>query len=381
MNLTDFGISQTRGFLPDQDPLLLLPSKFLPLDELASMLPKLLMTTKTRHVIESLPFLPTFELTEKAQIERAMMNYSFIGHSYAFCDPKNVASELPDTIAQPWFALSEQLGRPPVLSYASYALHNWRRIDPNGPIACGNISLLTNFWGGADEEWFILIHIDIEMKAAPAIAILPALVEGIETKDYVKVEAGLKTMCASLRAMNETMDRMPEFCDPHIYYRRVRPFIHGWKNNPALPNGMIYKGVSAYSGPQMFRGETGAQSGIIPLFDAVLGVAHADDPLRQYLLEMRLYMPKEHRAYLEWAESKPTIRSILDSSSSAIKDLYNLAVAEIDTFRTTHLTFAAQYIANQASAGAANSNAVGTGGTPFMKYLTKHRDETRTHKV
>ena len=66
--------------------------------------------------------------------------------------------------------MSQRLGRPPVLSYASYALDNWRRLDPSGPIALGNIVLLQNFLGGLDEEWFILVHVDIEAKAAPALA-------------------------------------------------------------------------------------------------------------------------------------------------------------------------------------------------------------------
>ena len=39
------------------------------------------------------------------------------------------------------------------------------------------------------------------------------------------------------------MNRMPEKCDPFIYYNRVRPYIFGWKNNPATPDGVIYEGV------------------------------------------------------------------------------------------------------------------------------------------
>ena len=46
----------------------------------------------------------------------------------------------------------------------------------------------------------------------------------------------------------------------------------------------------------------------------------------------------------------------------------------------THLEYAARYIQKQAQVGA-NSTAYGTGGTPFMRYLRKHRDETRAHVV
>ena len=41
-----------------------------------------------------------------------------------------------------------------------------------------------------------------------------------------------------------------------------------------------------------------------------------------------------------------------------------------------HLRFAETYIFNQMSSSANADTALGTGGTPFMKYLKKHRDET-----
>ena len=68
--------------------------------------------------------------------------------------------------------VAHQLDRTPVLSYASYALDNCRRLDPNGPIALGNIVLLQHFLAGLDEGWFILIHVDIEAKAVPALRVI-----------------------------------------------------------------------------------------------------------------------------------------------------------------------------------------------------------------
>ena len=38
------------------------------------------------------------------------------------------------------------------------------------PIELGNIALLQNFLGGMDEEWFILVHVDIEARAGSALA-------------------------------------------------------------------------------------------------------------------------------------------------------------------------------------------------------------------
>ncbi len=61
-----------------------------------------------------------------------------------------------------------------------------------------------------------------------------------------------------------------------------------------------------------------------------------------------------------------------------LKDLYNECVSLIEQFRTQHLKFAASYI-NQQTTKSNNDTDVGTGGTPFMQYLKKHRDENSQH--
>lgn len=48
------------------------------------------------------------------------------------------------------------------------------------------------------------------------------------------------------------------------------------------------------------RGETGAQSTIIPSLDAVLGIEHKKDALRDMLQDLEQYRPKPQREYLEY---------------------------------------------------------------------------------
>jgi len=179
--------------------------------------------------------------------------------------------------------------------------------------------------------------------------------------------------------------RMPERCDPYIYFRRVRPYIHGWANQPSIPAGILYEGVEEYAGkPQKFRGETGAQSSIVPALDAVLGLSHAEDMLRSYLNEMRDYMPLKHRAFIEALEAGPSVRDYCLRHSKAhprLRDLYNAAIDELCRFRSTHLEYAQSYINKQSREDARNPNAIGTGGTPFIPYLTKHRNETKSHRI
>ena len=378
-----FKPSASRGFLPLQDPLQRLPAAFSAWERAAYALPKLLTTTRVRSFLEKLPAFPVSKLKSEAERERAMLLLSYFGHAYVWGEAA-AAARLPSNLAAPWHAVAQKLGRPPVLSYASYALHNWRRMDPRGPVALGNIVLIQNFLGGVDEEWFILIHVDIEAKSGAAMAAIGAAQAAANTGDTTALQQALSAMNNALAAMYGTLSRMPEFCDPYIYYNRVRPYIHGWKNNPALPDGLVYEGVKAYGGkPQKFAGETGAQSSIIPALDAVLGVAHEDDPLRPYLLDMRNYMPPAHREFIASVERGADVRGWVSKhrADAGLREAYNACVTWVERFRGKHLEYAASYIFKQAQSSLANPTAVGTGSTPFMPYLKKHRDETSRHLI
>jgi indoleamine 2,3-dioxygenase len=379
-----FEVDRERGFLPAMDPLEQLPPSFEPWEGIARMLPKLLAAGKLRATVKNMPHLRTEALTDRGELERTLLLLSYFGHAYVWGEPEP-PSRLPEPLAVPWYEVSQKIGRPPVLSYASYALHNWRRLDPDGPIALGNLALLQNFLGGLDEEWFILVHVDIEAKAAPALTAIVQAQKALVQDRKSEVERCLLAIAASMERIYETLSRMPEGCDPYIYFHRVRPYIHGWKDHPVLRDGLIYEGVSAHRGkPQQFRGETGAQSSIIPSLDAALGISHGDDPLKPYLLEMRAYMPPRHRAFVETLEQGPSIRAYVQKNQearSSITEAYNRCVLWVERFRTKHLEYAGRYIHKQSLANPKNPNETGTGGTPFLPYLKKHRDETAQHQI
>lgn len=383
-DLDTFGLSATRGFLPHQDPLARLPqAEFAPWEVLAQALPKYMAALSVRKTVNALPDFPVALLSNDAELKRAMMIVSFIGHAYVYGE-RPVADRLPAVLAKPWYEIAKKMGRPPVLSYESYALDNWQRIDPQGPIEMGNIALLQNFLGGIDEEWFVIVHVDIEAKAAQGLSAIATGRRAVVAGDATALVTALKELACSLSGMYSSLCRMVEHCDPFVYFHRVRPYIHGWKNNPALPNGLIYEGVEEYGEVgQFFRGETGSQSGIIPCCDGFLGVGHKEDPLRAYLMEMRLYMPPQHRWFLEATEAEPNTRTFVQARTAEpeLLDTYNQCVDWVDKFRTKHLEFAVSYIANQAQRDPANPSQVGTGGTPFVQYLTKHRDETGAHVI
>ena len=379
-----------KTFLPTRDPLKGYITKSKSLERLsvtAAELPKTLLTGRVRQNIDSLnKNALSVDLVIKnnniREIKLAMSHLSFIAHAYIW-GAKNPSKVLPEVIARPWVQLSNILGRPPILSYASYCLDNWYRINPKENISLENVGLLNNFLGGVDEDWFVTIHVCIEDAANDAIQSANAISKLNEINSIKDFSDNLKKIISSLRKVNSIFSRMPEKCDPYIYYHRVRPFIFGTKDNPDLKKGLIYE--NQYSNkPQYFRGETGAQSSIMPFLDGALGIYHTQDHLRHYLNEMREYMPPEHRKAIELVEKRSKAKHLI-SKSKQLTSEYNKCLEEIRIFRAQHLEFAATYIHKQSQIknpfGRGGSTITGTGGTPFMKYLKKHRDETKKQKI
>jgi len=378
-----------QGFLPQK-----VPSKSYSvqsescdrIQQIASNLPKLLLTGKVQSTIDKLSpkdlSIDDLLINQASQdLKLAMSHLSFIAHAYIWGDNKPNES-IPSVLADPWVKVANNQGRPPILSYASYCLDNWFLIDPDEAISLENVGLINNFLGGVDEDWFVTIHVCIENAAADAMAAC-AEISMLETDspENKSIEL-LNRIVISMKKVNEIFARMPEKCDPYIYYHRVRPFIFGTKDNPDLKNGLIYKGEFKNQ-PQFFRGETGAQSSIIPSLDGALQITHTKDHLRHYLNEMRDYMPPKHREFMEVLEKNSQVKKIIKGSKK-LTSLYNDCLEEIRAFRAMHLEYAGTYIFKQAQIknpfGRGGSTITGTGGTPFMAYLKKHRDETEDQK-
>jgi len=378
-----------QGFLPQK-----VPSKSYSvqsescdrIQEIASNLPKLLLTGKVQSAINKLSpkdlSIDDLLINQASQdLKLAMSHLSFIAHAYIWGDNKPNES-IPSVLANPWVKVANNQGRPPILSYASYCLDNWFLIDPDEAISLENVGLINNFLGGVDEDWFVTIHVCIENAAADAMAACAeiAMLE-TDSPENKSIEL-LNRIVISMKKVNEIFARMPEKCDPYIYYHRVRPFIFGTKDNPDLKNGLIYKGEFKNQ-PQFFRGETGAQSSIIPSLDGALQITHTKDHLRHYLNEMRDYMPPKHREFMEVLEKNSQVKKIIKGSKK-LTNLYNDCLEEIRAFRAMHLEYAGTYIFKQAQIknpfGRGGSTITGTGGTPFMAYLKKHRDETEDQK-
>ena len=378
------------GFISSDQPLRYLNNKNQDeqiLEDLACSIPKLLLTNKIRKQIDNLPdSFFSHDLSKYSEEELRLLNvqFSFLAHAYVWGDlvPSKI---LCKAIAKPWSNISKMLGRPPILSYASYCLDNWHKINQDEGVNLDNVALNYNFLGGIDEDWFVTIHVCIEHAANKAIQSAFNIALKTETNDCDEkvLLDELTSIKEAMLEVNHIFRKMPEKCDPYIYYHRVRPYIFGWKNNPALPDGLIYESCFDEK-PQLFRGETGAQSSIVPTLDALLNVVHERDELREYLDEMKSYMPPSHRELIKFIEDVSKVKEQV-SGNKMLMELYDDCCQEISIFRSQHLRYAADYIHNQSTKstlfGSGGSKVRGTGGTPFMKYLKKHRDETDSSKI
>jgi indoleamine 2,3-dioxygenase len=342
------------------------------IETIAGNLPDLLEAAAIRTSLQQLPRFEMGEVLKRDEriIERAYQLYSYLASAWIHAPHLPASKTLPAAIAVPLVQLADAVGRPPILSYASYTLANWQKIDPAGEIRIDNLRLLQRFIHKSDAAWFTLIHVDIEARAAVAIGAIPALLAAAQQEDTEAVCSALTAIQNGLDEMMATLSQMPEGCHPHVYYHEVRPYIFGFDD-------VIYEGVAQYGGqPQTLRGETGAQSTIIPAIIRALGLQHQETNLTQHLEIMRDYMPPAHREFLLGIDGS-RVRKLVEGNreNSEMRDSYNECIRRMLQFRRMHLRFAASYIANQ------SPDSLGTGGTEFMTWLQQLIQETESQLI
>ena len=369
-----------RGFLPKPDPIELLPKEYSLIEQIAADLPSLVASKKFRKLVRKMSIIDYSDAPDE-YLERLMMIHSYFASAYVWGSEEDEEEKfIPKGIAIPLVYLAKKVRRPPILSYASYCMHNWR-VSPGQQIDVDTIQLLQNFVDCEDEDWFILIHVDIEAKGGMAISAIQESRTAVWKEDPQSLQTGLKNLVSAIKAMNTTFTRMPEKCRPEVYFNKVRPYIHGF-------NDVVYEGCFT-DRPQSFRGETGAQSSLVPAIQNALGIRHKDSTLTVHLDDMRRYMPPAHRGYLKELEASvlpytnrdrgihpeqfDIRKMVIELKNKSLTDDYNHCIEQIWKFRNLHFEYAVKYIHEKVT------DPTGTGGTPFMKWLDQLTQETEAH--
>ncbi|KAK6520364.1 hypothetical protein TWF506_000636 [Arthrobotrys conoides] len=399
-SLPAFMVSTTRGFLPRQDPPAVLPSEFEALESIlqdmpirkASGEPGLLHSCELGARVESFPNLVA-EI-DKYRDNKVILNalyrdYSFLLSAYLFepCYDTYLKTDgreyglgrarLPASIAQPMAKVAELTGFKPFMEYAgSYALFNWRRLDPNRKMDYDNLALIRAFENGLDnkssEAGFVLIHVEMVKHSHGLVSGVQKGLKALRDSDYPDrlsvFQEGLQEILEAFKKINKVMNDMWQKSKPEAY-SGFRTFIFGIHSQPMFPDGVIYEGVSAE--PMKFRGESGANDSMIPLIDNFLCIDMPENPLTQILKDFRNYRPDGHKGYLKWVETVargttdyPSVKEFsLGSQKTAV--LYLLILDQIREFRGRHWNFTREYILKQGK----RLHPKATGGSPIVEWL------------
>ena len=364
--LKRFSVDQERGFLPNPDPFLALHPQFKVWDDLGAEKPSLLAKGDFRSAVEDLPLVNADKFKDNSEVDRAMLLLSMFANAYISCGPDPV-KKIPLVLAVPLTEVAEMSGRPPISSHASIVLNNWARINPKGPIELENIRTIQNFLGGQDEDWFFLTTVMIEYLGAPAISAILKGLEAAASCDNKNFVDSLESIGEAINNCTNVLDRIPEKCDPHIFYSQIRPFLAGWPEE-----GIIYEGVS--DEPKVYIGGSAAQSSLLQSIDAAMGIFHPHSDSGPFLKKMRKYMPPAHRKFIEYLETKLPLKKYVEQNESReLNDALNRCINTLDGFRKKHMQIVVQYIFDQVKDG---GNVVGTGGTNYLSFLSRTRTET-----
>ncbi|NXT68980.1 I23O2 dioxygenase, partial [Chaetops frenatus] len=386
--LARFQVSEEFGFLLP-DPLTELPAPYGIWMDIAHELPQLITSHQLRSRIHQMPQLSTQHLRGHEELHLAHLVLSFITMGYVWQEgEEGTVQVLPRNLAVPYWEVSQILGLPPILSHADFVLVNWRRKDPSG-----NLDTIVALPGGESLRGFILVTLLVEKAAVPGIKAVIQALGAILQGDEETLHRALEELAGAIEAMSEALRRMHDYVDPEVFYTVIRIFLSGWKDNPAMPHGLVYEGVSPE--PMAYSGGSAAQSTVLHAFDEFLGICHREDSAA-FLHRMRDYMPPPHRAFVEEIHGAVSLKQhVLSSGAARLRAAFNRCVAALTDFRSYHIAIVTKYIsiaAARAKAGRAGPTtragpsagkppsaleAKGTGGSHIFSFLKSIRDTTR----
>uniref|UniRef100_A0A8C2DEW1 Indoleamine 2,3-dioxygenase 1 n=1 Tax=Cyprinus carpio TaxID=7962 RepID=A0A8C2DEW1_CYPCA len=306
---------------------------------------------------------------------------------------------LPRSLSVPFSEVSQRLGLPPILIHADTVLANWKKRDPDGPFSMENLDLLLTLPGGESVRGFFLVTLLVELAAVPGLKSILDVINGVQYNDVAMVTKALDVVGQAIDSMTKAFKLMHEYVDPSIFYGIMRIYLSGWKDNPLMPEGLVYEGVQEK--PMEFSGGSAAQSSILHCFDELLGVQH-EGSSGAFLRRMRDYMPPSHKQFIENISSRPSLHSfVLQQADEHLTHTFEQCVARLVDFRNYHIIIVTRYItipASRAKQLRANKQGLaeeldairsaptaleerGTGGSGIMTFLKTVRDETKDTSI
>lgn len=397
--MEDYDISEL-GFLPEECTATL-PDNFYFLQNVIDNLPVTVSGDKFRRYVDELPtYDPDIHSTHEMTNDQKKYMYSvlcMIMNRYVWCtgvkDARNY-NVLPQIIGIPLYEVSSSLGIAISLTHASVDLWNWK--IPNGKeFSLDNLEILNTMTGNESEEWFYKVMIAIEgiggsmLKNIQQFSQVCNSIERtankfmFESDTLTSIILFLGSLSDNIKESTQIIERMKEKCVPSFFFNTLRIYLSG-SINDNLPDGIKIDlaPIGADVVTLKFVGGSAAQSTLIQVYDKFFGIEHKES--NKFLTEMRTYMPKQHREFLDNIES---IRPFCQNSTSEIAEAFNDCVDNLAKFRKAHLDLIHTYIMNfvpKRVTDKDDKNAhgqKGTGGTDPVQFCVGIISETRRNKV
>ncbi len=385
LDVSVYGISRKYGFIGDVEPTKSLPgSIFREWEDLFTTVSDHIKRKTLREAVHELPSVEFSEKTLKNEGEwrRAYTMLCAFGQGYIWMNGEaGVVRTIPEKLTVPWCAASSHLGLKPVITYASTVLYNFGVRDPSLPWdSLDNLYTLYTYTGTKDESYFFLIHVLMEMVAAPAICAISDVYELMHDKNEEKIIENIQLVRSSIVKIQEVVGRMYDGCDPKTFFVTIRPFFAGTVGLDVFPDGIVYEGVD--SKPRKYHGASAGQSTVIFALDAFLGVVLSGEE-EKFVSVMTEYMPDPHKEFLLKQKAMPSFPDYCKGSGNLeMVASFNQAVDELVKFRNQHVVLVAHYIINQKSSSVNPSlDEKGTAGTHAMTFLKGVRDKTIAAKI
>ncbi|PKI83766.1 hypothetical protein MVES1_002730 [Malassezia vespertilionis] len=330
-------------------------------------------------------------------------------------------SRLPASLAVPWKLVNEQLGLPPVLTYATTVLWNWALEDPAAGMQLSNLRILETFTDTESEAHFYRISLLIELQGVEAITLMRISLNEAFARDalaYQRLASYLTELAATIKKLTRLLADMYTGCDPMTFYHEIRPWFKAGDSMWSYEHGVRRSGWLLEGAEQEWVNWTGpsaGQSTLIHALDLFLDVDHArrkrgaeydgNSSDTSFMERMQAYMPRYHREFLRHLQygiqvepvsgslradgavetSDHPIRSMallssLDNADHALVQAYDAALQALRSFRDEHMRIATRYIVKPAKAAAAEEIR-GTGGTALIRFLSDCRTNTTNAMV
>ena len=336
------------------------------------------------------------------------MVLAFVLHFYVHSTPTSDDSttlHIPQSIAIPIVAVSDELGTAPVMTFADTVLWNWELIRPDMPLSADNIRYVNLLSGNETERAFYASSGAIELKGVEMLQVIESFMTLPNTADV----AAINKIARDLSRLEKTIDELTKIfmairdtVDPKAFYWYCRPWWVGSPSSGQSKPRWVFDGVPE-SSVKYVSGPSAGQSSVMHALDIFLDIDHKLVKKRQpapsdtnkkadtgFMERMRLYMPGLHREYLQYLSASPRLVRDVAQKHPSLRDPYNAVVAALKRLRDVHIRVVTLYVVTQ-SHGAPPADiqmkerdggrARGTGGMEVSILLKHGRDATTRAQI